>query len=658
MTCSLAAEKSNLPEGKIETPYEACKNILIVSEKKYQESKTNWDLIEKKCNMKIQFANDIELTSINPLKEGVQYLSFSVKVVEKVIETLQKNRRYVDCSSSCFQGRITCPASENEKVVQCSERKKEIQEGMKVLSRKIKMELALSDDAPGLLNLNIRNVLSVDKSKFINTNLRDFEIGMPNPVGRIDLSERELKEAYRRSVADRKALEDEYKAKGYNNYSDWMSVKLMEKFDEHRARYRGLIYEEAPIFSVIERPVKMEKGDDPFWSDAQVAKAFLKLSENIKMTEEKVNKSLKNSTLEFKRITGEALKNFLTADKDLLYYIGMKNQVEEVLKNDPAFCAIATSMEARLHTKELQNAGITMAATLASAHVGGALLRIGMAVTAAEATGITGMALGGAFIADSFRQYNVTTIEAATISGLGADKEGKAIRKAEEITQTHDGLKMSLMFAPIGTTGGWSVGKILYSSLSKQMQKDLPEMAILMKNAKLDTVSRDQAVDKWLFMKVKSAVKTGGIDEVDQQALQSDKAKNVLESLTAEIEKANPDFFKNPKNMDFFLKTAATTVKSEIGDPADLGEKAKLLLLHFNTEAMNGSWDPKGQNALLKVFDRAILELRLSAKNDPATYAKFSTDPEAQQKIVQNALRRSGAKEEEIKAMSQCALSK
>lgn len=672
---SSAAENPKLPEGKIEAPYEACKNVLIVSKQKYLENKINWDQVEKKCKTKIQVIEDVGFSSLNPLKEGIQYLSFSQRVAQKVIDNLKKNRIYAECSASCFAGAFACNSTrENKKPIKCSERKKEIQEAMKVVSRKIRMELALSDDAPGIVNVNIHNSLQFSKDeyhkdKFINTDLRDFEAGMPNPVGRIDLSERELKEAKRRVAFDHKKLEEEFKEKGYTNYSDWMSVKLLEKMDEHKARYRELIYQEAPIFGVIDRPSKMEKGEDPVWGDAQIAKAFLKLSENTKATEEKVNWSLNNSKLEFSRASGEALGKWIsnlaprTQEKnDLLYYIGMKKPVEEVLKEDSSLCGVATTMEARLHTKEMQNAGVTLVGSFAgvglvkgASAVSTNVFRIGRALTGAEAAGITGMGLGASFLGDSFRQYNTAVTEAETLSGLGGDKEGKVIRKSEELTLARDSVKMSLVFAPLDVVGGWGVGKTLYSSLSKQMAKDLPEISSLISKAKLDTVARDQAVDKWLAMKIKSSLISGVIDDADQIALKSKEAKAVLETLTAEIEKANPEFFKNPKNMDFFLKTAAATIKKVKGDPSDIGEKAKDLLIHFNTDAMNGIWDPKGQAGLLTVFGNAIEELRLTASRDPATYAKFTTDPAAKEKVMMKALERSGVKEKDRAKMLQCS---
>jgi len=659
-------------EGKVTSPYEACKDVVIVSREKYLKNKSHWDQYEQSCSTKIQLSDEAGFTSLDPLKEGVQYLEFSQRVAEKVIENLEKSRKYAECSASCFSGAKTCSNedSNKNKIIQCDQRKKEIQNSMKVYSRKIRMELALSQDAPGLINVNVANVINSDKSKLINTNLRDFEAAMPNPLGRMNLTEREEKEALRRVSYERKQLEQEFVDKKIKNYNEWMSVRLMQNFDKHKDNYRSLIYEEAPIFGVIERPKTFEEGSEPVWDDAQIVNAFKKLSDNSKITQQKVNASLEKSKLEFSRYNGEALGKWMASlmspekeQNDLLFYIGMKNQVEEVLKNDPSSCAIATSMQARLHSKELQNAGVTFSATLfSSGLLKGAssltsnVFRIGRALSGAEAAGLTGMALGATSLGESFSRYNSGLVEVATKSGLDKDQEGSAIRAAEDISSARDGVVMAFAFAPLDAIGGWSVGKTLYGSLYKHMVRDIPEMSNLVKTNKITPSVRDQLVDKWLVKKVQAAFKAGNLSGADKAAIESKEAKDALVALTNEIEKANADFFKNPKNIDFYLKTAATIVRKDRNDLSDLGGKTKHLLLHFNTEALDGSWNPNAQSGLLKVFDNAIEELRLSAKNDPATYAKFTTDPKSQEKIILNALRKSGAKEEDTKEMLRCAL--
>lgn len=468
-----ASEKA--AEGKVTSPFQSCKNVLLVTKKNYEENKNEWDEIQKKCADKIQFVQEAGLTKLDPLAEGVEYMAFAQSVAKKVLETLNKNKRYSDCSASCFKGAQTCAANNFDKEVQCSDRKKAIKDGMIYYGRKLRMELALSTDAPGIVSANVLNAASLSKDKFINTNLRDFELGTPNPVGRIDLSERELKEATRRSDRDRKELEEEYKNKGYKNYHNWMSLHLMKKFDEHRARYREILYQEAPIFSVLDRPKNLEKGKDPAWSDEQIAQAFSKLSNNSVATEEKVQQSIKTSKLEFSRVTGEALKNFITADKDLLYYVGMKNQAEAVLKENPSFCGAATSMEERMHTKDMQNAGIALAATVVASPVGGSLLRLGVALTAAEAAGVTGMALGAAYLGDSFRQYNDKVTEASTSSGMGKDEEGGALRTAEDIEKARDNVKIAVALAPIDGVAGLK----LYSSVSNRvLAKEMPKLSV------------------------------------------------------------------------------------------------------------------------------------------------------------------------------------
>lgn len=452
-----AEEGAKIPEGRIISPYEACKNTLIVYKDKYHLNKTSWDQIEKTCRLKIQLADDVGLTSLDPLKEGVQYLEFSQRVAKRVIETLEKNRLYAECSARCFSGQPTCPSSMsiNQKIVKCDERKREVLAGLTVNARKIRMELALSNDAPGIVNINIRNVLTVGKNKLINTDLRDFEAGTPNPVGRTSLTERELIEAHRRVDLERKKLEDEFKEKGLKNYGDWMSVKLMQKYEEHQERYRSLVFEEAPIFAVIDRPDTFEYGSEPRWKDSQIAKAFKTLSENAINTQKKVHESLDRGKLEFRRDTGAALAKWLAGEKDLLFYMGMKNQVEDVLKDDPASCGIATAMEKRLETKLEQNTALSLAASFAAtpllrgaSYTATNLFRIGRALTGTEAAGVTGIALGGISLNDSFKKYDNNTIEAATRSGIDNEQEGRPIISAKSVEATRSTFKTNLIFAP------------------------------------------------------------------------------------------------------------------------------------------------------------------------------------------------------------------
>jgi hypothetical protein len=662
LTLSFSAFSVTEPKGRIQSPFEACKDVIIASSSAYSENAAKWDEYAKSCNSTLQFTSSNglmkDIAAFDSMKEGAWYIEFAQKVAKKVVENLDKSKRYSDCSALCFKGSLSCPASlsEGKEPIQCAERKKEVLEGLKVNARKVRMELALSDQGPGHGNLNFQNALKVEDKKYINSNLASFEIGTPNPVGDRPLSSWEMKEALRRVERDRKKVEADHKNVSSKNYNDWAAARI-GKLAEHQRNYRQLIYQDAPIFAVIDKTSQFDKENNPLWSEAQISSAFAKLSENASETKKKTLLSIKTSKLEFNRNTPEALSKWVVAQKDLLFYIGMKNQVEEVLRDDPKSCGTATSMMARLQSKGIQNGAITIVGSVAGGAVFGSAVRvfsIGASLSGAEAAGLIGLGLGAGFLIDSFRQYGEVKTEALTKSGLGGDKEGSALRTDEEIASARENVQLSLAFAPLDAVGAWGVGKTLYSALSKQISKDLPAAAKLMSKAKVSTAARDQVVDQWLISKIKSAVKSKVLTSADEKALKQAEANSVLEELTKNIEKSNPDFFKNPQNMDFFLKTAASTLKKEKGDPADLGAKVQHFLLNLNTETMDGSWDPNTQKGLYKLFENTIEELRLAFKEDPATYAKFTSDSNARDKIVEKALLRSGAKKSDVEEMRIC----
>jgi hypothetical protein len=683
ISTTYAAEKPPMPQGKIDSPYEACKQFIIVDKNEYQKKKVDWDKYEKSCGQKIIQAQNFGVTSIGSLQKSMENYDFAGKVANKVLESLKKSRQYAECSSLCMNpGAKSCPAdlSPDKKIVDCELRKKEIKEGMNVNTRKIRMALALATDAPGLLNVNVRNVLQVGHEKMINTNLRDFEIGTPNPVGRTKLTERELSEAHRRIASERQKLEQEFKDRGLKYHGQWMSLKLMDRFEEYQKKYRQLIYEEAPIFSVIDSPVKYDDRNDPVWTDAQLKKAFDKLVENGKKTEEKVIWSISKGQLEFDRYNGEALGHWLknlspgsTEEHDLLFFTQMHNQVEDVLRENPSLCGVATSLYNRFNSKETQNGVLAFAGSIASLGVvkgavsaSSRVFNIGRAISGAEAAGLTGLAMGSVYLGDSFRQYSSAVEEAATKSGVGGYSEGSTIGSAQKVEDARDNVKMSLMFAPldihgapVAMLGGWGAGKVFYSSLAKEMAKDLPEAATLAARAGKDTAARDRLVDQWLAFKMKSALKLGYLKPQDQELFKTKEGREIFNRLVADIEKSNPDFFKNLDNVDFFFKTAAAQMKKEKGDPSDLPAKTESLLKLFNTSLLDQNSDTATKRGMLVVYDSAVAELRESFRKDPATYAKFNSDRQAQEKILTSAMRRAGLiDEKEAELAAQCALPK
>ena len=378
---------------------------------------------------------------------------------------LASAREYAQCSSACFNRVNTCNA------VNCQERRDEILKSLKVQTRKIRMELALSQEASDTLLENAGNVLTLDVDKRFNKNLRDFEAGTPNPVGRTEMQPTEIEHAKEIIRREQAKVEQDYKKmlveKGVKDnpelHHNWVSKVLMDQVDkrkeEHQLKYRQLVFEESPLFAVIEKPVRFENGDVPVWTDKQIGEAFAKLSKNAETTKATVKTSINNGVLEFKRDNGNALGQWLlqlvpgTKDRnDLLYYMGMKNQVEEVLKKDKSMCATATTMANRISSKQMQNMGVVFVGSMA----GGALTKgaskaavgvfhIGRALSGAEAAGLTGLSIGSTFLGDSFRQYNTSVAEVTS-----------GVREASELEDKRSNVKWNLAFAP--SLGAFWVG--------------------------------------------------------------------------------------------------------------------------------------------------------------------------------------------------------
>ena len=473
-------------KGRLISPYEACQSVVLVDQQKFQEQEQFWKDFEVRCKTKVQVMGEAGLTKLNPLNEGASYLNFAQKVAGKVVENLDQSKAYSDCSAECFSGADNC--NENKKVISCSVRKQEILKKLKVDARRARMELALSNDAPGLVNVNVYNALTIEKDKFINRDLRDFEMGTPNPVGRSELTEREMTEARRRVERDRQKLEAEFKERGYKNYHDWMSMKLMEKFSEHQANYRSIIYQDSPILAVIDRPEKFEEGSEPVWDNKKISKAFKKLSESAQKTKEKVKWSIDNGKLEFTRINGEALGHWMRSlgpdakvQNELLYYVGMKNPVESVLKDDPSLCGIATTMEKRINSKEIQNATMSFVGSLAGAGalkgasaVGANVFKLSRALSGAEAYGITGITLGNSNLANSFKDYGEIKDETLSNSNL---------RSASELNSAKENIKDFVALSAVDVVTAAKLTKTAFK-LNKELLEPKTQAKLLETNYK------------------------------------------------------------------------------------------------------------------------------------------------------------------------------
>lgn len=661
------------PSVIIESPYEACKGVVIVSEDKYKANQEKWDNWNVQCGKFIQVSEEAGIFQILALSKPLEYIALATKVAEKVISNLDKNQKYSQCTALCFKGALTCSAetSGSGKTVDCKIRQAEISHGLKVQSRKIRMELALSQVASNLEKINVNNVFTLADDKRFNKNLLSFEAITPNPVGNSKMQPAELLHAREVIKNERAKMEKDYqqmlRIKNIKDTNDikatWMVEQIDKRREEHQEKYRSLIYEESPIFALIGQPSKIENGDEPVWSDKQIADGFIKLAENAAVAKATAKESIYKNKLEFSRLNGEALWNWArkvtgsrnrndilyNEDKnELLYYMGMSKQVNEVLKEDKSLCAAASTLTNRLSSKEIQNLGVVFTASLA-VPLGGPLtvFRISKVINSGQISALTGAAVGIGYLGDAFEKYN-TKFEEVTAG----------VATAIEFTKASDDLKTNLIFTPTFAPVGKILNRIIYAKLAEKNAQDFPEIAALMKKAGANRALQEQAADLWMRAKIKESLKKGIIGSEDERALKSETGKNLLNLLATEIQKNNSKFFNDPRNFDFFLEAAAVSLKRRPGDPADLGEKARQLFLSLNVDAFQ-TWDPKARTGLMKVFNEGVKELRTAYTKDPAAYAKFTTDPASQKKIMLAALERAGVTNAKDRAaMLMCSLKK
>lgn len=465
-------KSADLKGDLLESPFEACKGVVIVSRAGYDKHKKEWQAWEKECNAKVQLGVEAGVSKIDPLKEGPEYLDFASKVAEQSLKNLEKSRKYAECSKKCFAGAKSCEASlsDDGKAISCADRKKEIHDGLLVQTRQVRAALALAGDDMTLADVKINNVLTVKTDDRINKKLEDFELGLPNPVGRAAMTDREIRHARGKIERDRAKLEEEFKqlvasGKAKNDlYGAWMSRKLMENIDGYKESYKRLVYEKAPVFAVIDKPSKFDDRGDPVWDDAAISKAFGKLVENADKTHAKIGEDLKRGKLEFDRGNLEAFSRWLysaapgtTPQHELLYYMTLTNQVEEVLARDKNKCGVATSMMERLGGKGWQNMGAAFVATGGVMAGVGKKAAAGAAETASALTGtqavfLTGMGMTAPYLTESFKKYSEVREEAATKSGLGGEKEGSGIRTVADIEAADTNAALNALFS-VATPG-------------------------------------------------------------------------------------------------------------------------------------------------------------------------------------------------------------
>lgn len=640
------------PEGRLDTPYKVCQDMLIVDEEAYKKNHAEWDKFADKCQQTLLATPDVDTSDIFSILNHVKYKDFALKVATEVKKNLARQKNYYECTAKCFEGGTSC--KEGTEVIKCSDRKKELLDKLAVDARRARIQLALTRSSSDLFDINPNNIMTLTEDQRINKDLKEFELIGPISVGLSKLTDREIKEAKRRLKADDEAVKKEAKERGLLDNKQYVAVNLYRKTEEHQRLYHDIVYAQAPILSMIDRPEEFIDGV-PKWSDKSLAKAANDLVRHAKSTQEMVDMSIKSEELEFSRQNGDAVRFGIisrlpgtTPRKELLFYLGMKGAVEEVLKKNPADCGLATTMYKRLVAKDTQMAYLSGAVSVAPLVLGFAgkfvqgAGKAAAAISAVQSNWVVGIGMAAAFPIESSIKLNSTVKEAAM-----------GLRTGEEVHQARSQLKLATAMTFVNAAALISRNANAINAFESAVKKS--KYATALRNAPAGIAGQQHIVNQWMSDKIDHAVNAKVLTANEVLRLKEKASIEMMDHLAIKIQSTHPDFFKNDKNMDFFLKSVSIATNKKAGDPIDLAAKMQDMLVDVNIEAIS-KWNPKATKGLLVVVENSMSELRAAFRKDPATYAKFTTDPAARQKIFSQALRRSGVSEERVRAMTKCAL--
>lgn len=575
-----AGRAVKIEDDVVQSPFKACQGVVIVDRDKYKRNESKWKEWEANCNGK----RSVQLTGledkrnavaqlVDPLQESVQYLDFTKSVVEQSLAGLAKSRAYAECSKRCFSDpKASCETEEKQvkKVIACSTRIQEVRDGLNTYSVRARVELALATDNLKARNINASNIMSTPTEDLLNHDMRGFTLtGVANPFQGVKLLDREKKRASEIWEKEKKAVIDEFDRKHPKSSMRNAAISnlLADKLAEHQMKYARIVYEEVPIFGVIEKPSKYDDTGRPQWTDEQIAQAFGKLIENADKVRPEMQADMGRGKLEFDRYNLEAVQKWFAnslpgsfAERDLLSYMALTGQVNEVLKKDPSKCGIATTLINRIGTKDLQNMGMSFVATggvMGVVGKGGAAAatasQAGRTIAATMKVFGTGLVMSSPYMFEAFKKPEDIYEQMATRSGVGGDQEGTALRTVEDLEQAQSGRTMSGVFA-IATPGIGALAKAGSSSISN-----------IFANAALRGELKNAGVEADTARKMVSLANSARVDASTRLAAKSE-IDQFLTQTRQVAEKQLGDAAQDPG----LNRVADAMVKQGVGTPEQL----------------------------------------------------------------------------------------
>jgi hypothetical protein len=237
---------------------------------------------------------------------------------------------------------------------------------------------------------------------------------------------------------------------------------------KYQADYAKIAYGNAKIFAVLGNPQKVDSDGVAHYSDKQIAAAFKALSKNASEQQAINQAALDRKQVEFNGVTkgsASSIANGFVGNRDLLDCLMFKPVVEQLLKDNPQYCGIATGLAMHQDYVKEQNAIATAGGMVAllvasgglgAAADGGVAAAIGVGANISAASLAIGMDVG--YDASAIHDLSRTTTAVLSDRGDGAQTTvdqktgGQAVRDQQFAAQLQVGLSaLDVPLAPAAT---------------------------------------------------------------------------------------------------------------------------------------------------------------------------------------------------------------
>lgn len=404
-----------------ESPFEACKDKVFISNSVYEEDKEYWSQAIKECgnelNMEVVpdsgfFSMFVDKFSDN--KDEKKAMEFLKKVQGEVSKDIAGN-------ISTIQAQIAC--MENPKAAGCEKILGSLDKNIKSIAPSLRKELALSSysdrtrafEKPNIEENINTNLIAPTKHLAVDARMEALDADEINDAKKVFAAEsEEIEKAWDEKAAKGGKFEGKAITKGdYKNgmFEKFRVEQRSKKFDAHRAEYMKKLYS-APILGFLGSKDAVGNclgGKNEACAEAKAAAKAL-LANNEKQL------ALVNNMISTKVATHGG-KSSATVEKkvsDLLDLMGYVPQVNRVLKSSPDYCQSATGVTNLVSNRSTKHTTGMIAAAIPLFMAGGA---VGGAAanSLASAYGVT----AGAGMAAAVTAGNVLGMAAAG-SAIGA----------------------------------------------------------------------------------------------------------------------------------------------------------------------------------------------------------------------------------------------